>query len=174
MTGPAILGLDLSISATGVADPSGRLLTIKPRGRTGPQRLAYLRDRILEQTAFGVDLVAIEGYSFHSKGSGIYQLAELGGVIRLALHEAGIAYVEISPSSLKKYATGNGNAAKDQVLVACCRRLNLDPPDNNAADAAWLRVMTLDHYGQPPVDIPQAHRAALAGVAWPDLEAVAS
>jgi Holliday junction resolvasome RuvABC endonuclease subunit len=164
-----VLGLDLSLTATGIADPTGRLFTIKPRGRRGMQRLAYIRNRILEQVALGTDLVAIEGYSYASKGSSGVSLGELGGVIRLALWEAGTPLAEVPPSCLKKYATGRGNASKDEVLVACVKRLGLEPRSNNESDAAWLRAMALDHCGQPLVSLPETHLAALGSITWPDL-----
>jgi Holliday junction resolvasome RuvABC endonuclease subunit len=164
-----VLGLDPSLTATGIADANGRLLTVTPRGRRGPQRLAHIRDRVLEQVTLGADLVAIEGYSYASKGSSAYQLGELGGVIRLALWEAGVPFAEVPPSCLKKYAAGTGNASKDEVLVACVRRLDLEPRSNNESDAAWLRAMALDHFGQPLVTVPKTHRAALDSVTWPAL-----
>jgi Holliday junction resolvasome RuvABC endonuclease subunit len=162
-----ILGLDLSLTATGLATPAGALLTLTCRDR-GPKRLAHLEREILVHAhQRGCDLVAIEGYSYASNGSSTYQLGELGGVIRLALWRNGIPFVEVPPACLKKYACGKGNASKDQVLVACVKRLGREPADNNQADAAWLRDMAIDAYSLAMPTVPSSHRGVLAKVAWP-------
>ena len=45
----------------------------------------------------------------------------------------------MAPQSRAKYATGRGNAPKDQVLAATIKRYpHLDIIDNNAADAVLL------------------------------------
>jgi Holliday junction resolvasome RuvABC endonuclease subunit len=174
MREPRVVGLDLSLTATGVAWPAGETGTLTPT-RTGMARLADLRDRILAICDPGIgvegvaDLVAVEGYSFGSRHSQAHALGELGGVVRLALWEAGVPFVDVAPALLKKYATGHGNAPKEQVLAAAIRRLGYQGHDHNQADAAWLRAVALDAYGHPPTAMPEAHRQALAKVAWPEL-----
>lgn len=160
-----IVGLDLSISATGVAEADGSLRTIKTKVR-GPEMLDWMQTEILSITE-SVDLVAMEGYSFGSKGRSVFNIGELGGVIRLGFYRAGMPYVEIPPTNLKKYATGKGNSAKDEVLVQSVHRLEILPRDNNQADAAWLRAMALDHYGHPLCVMPKINRQALETVQWP-------
>lgn len=159
-----VVGLDLSLTATGIADAEGGEQVARTR-LLGMARLALLRDTVLDHCA-GVDLVVIEGYSFNSRQGGEH-LGELGGVVRLGLWEAQVPFVEVSPASLKMYATGKGNAGKAEVLVSAVRRLNYDGSDNNCADALWLRAMALDHYGEPVVTVPQSHRRGLEKVAWP-------
>jgi crossover junction endodeoxyribonuclease RuvC len=179
-----ILALDLSLTATGWAtnatlfdaQASGVLSTAKLRGM---ERLAYIRSFVEEAvrevergTGLGFHpIVVLEGYSFGSKGRAVINLGELGGVIRLALRDRGTPYVEVPPANVKKYATGRGNAPKEEVLAAAIRRLNFAGHDHNEADAWWLRAMALDHYGEisEPI-VPKAQRAELAKVAWPKLE----
>src|SRR6266498_163508 len=93
--GLRIVGLDLSLTGTGIAD-GDHLRTLRT-GLIGPARLAALRDEILrvvlgvgtlpwtQAPAEPASLTVIEGYSYGSKGSSAYQLGELGGVIRLGL-----------------------------------------------------------------------------------------
>jgi Holliday junction resolvasome RuvABC endonuclease subunit len=167
-----VVGLDLSLSATGVADEDGTRV-IKVRS-TGMIRLAELRDRVCSAAYGRADLVVIEGYSMGTvrQNSHAHALGELGGVIRLALWEAGMALVDVAPASLKRYACGKGNANKGQVLEAASKRSGLDfGGDDNRADAWWLRAMALDHYGQAPVAMPAAHRVALLAITWPALAA---
>jgi len=170
-----IIGLDLSLTATGMVNAEGEAFTIK-NNATGMARLIKIRDRILYEAdaALPADLVVIEGYSMGGQrgSAGIGQaLGELGGVVRVALWEAGVPYVDVSPSSLKKYATGKGNAGKEAVLIAAIRK-GADVEDNNAADAWWLRAMAFDTYGEPLVKMPQVNRSALDAVKWPQPLAV--
>jgi Holliday junction resolvasome RuvABC endonuclease subunit len=173
-----VLGLDLSLTATGVALPDGTSYTIKLGAQytiklgaqwKGMDRLRRIRSEVFDAVAVhAVDLVAVEGYSYNSRNGG-EKLGELGGVIRLALYDYGIDYVDVPPASLKKYATGKGNASKNEVLAAAVRRLGYDGADDNEADALWLRAMALDWYGTPAVAMPATHRDGLVKVAWPDI-----
>lgn len=162
-----VAGLDLSLSATGLATADG-VQTIKTPER-GVRRLYVLRRQIIREVAEAsvpVDLVAVEGYSFASQHSHAHSIGELGGVVRLGLWEAGIPFVVVPPKSMKKFATGKGNASKDQVLVAAVMRFGREFDDNNQADAMWLKAMAHHHYGDPIVEVPQAHLVALDGVKW--------
>lgn len=180
-----ILALDPSLTATGYAvgtagghgaAPDGdraagvNLGTLIPGAAQGKglDRLVWLRDRVLSLAA-GADLVVVEGYSYASKGRAIISLGEFGGVLRVALMEAGVPFVEVSPNGRAKYATGKGNAKKEAVLTEAVRRLGYAGHDNNEADALWLYAMAADAYGAPLDAMPQTHRAALEAVAWPDL-----
>jgi Holliday junction resolvasome RuvABC endonuclease subunit len=169
---PIVIGVDASLSATGIALPGmslpGRLLTVNGGKSAGPARLVALRDRIMDY-AQHAELVCLEGYSFGSRGKGTISLGELGGVLRVALHEAGVRVAEIPPASLKRYATGRGNSGKSVVVVAAVKRLGLEPADDNEADAAWLRAMGMDALGWPLCTVPAAHRKALEAVRWPAL-----
>lgn len=163
-----VVGLDLSLTATGVAAVDGTTSVIKTKLR-GPARLAAIRDAIFEIAFPSADLVVLEDYSFASRDAHAHELGELGGVVRLRLWELEVPYVCVSPSSLKKYACGRGNAKKDEVLVAAVRRLPEFDGDHNQADAAWLRAMALDALGTPVIPMPQEHRVALEKVEWPEL-----
>lgn len=159
----AVLGLDLSLTATGVAYPDGASHTYAVKTK-GCDRLRTIRDRLLtdcmtEEPTY----VAIEGPAF-GRPQGMHALGQLAGVIYLALHEAGQPYVLITPSTVKKYATGKGNAPKAEVLAAAIRRLDYDGHDDNQADALWLRAVLMDALGEPVVTVPESHRVALAKV----------
>ncbi len=69
-----------------------------------------------ERTRDPLVLDALEGYGHGmARGYALTQLGELDGVIRTALFEAGVPFVEVAPATLKKYATGRGNATKPRV-----------------------------------------------------------
>lgn len=166
---PRIVGLDLSLVSTGIADIAGTF-TVKTTAR-GPQRLNEIRSVVRDFTR-AANLVVLEGYAYN-KHQGMAAIGELGGVIRLLLHTRGIRYVEIPPASLKKYACGRGNASKDDMLGAAYKRLPAFDGNNDCADAAFLRAMALDFYGFPVCDMPAVNRTALDAIAWPDLKDLA-
>lgn len=144
---------------------------------TGMPRLAAIRDAVmLLARGSKADLVVIEGYSMGGQrgSSGIGQaLGELGGVVRLALYDKDIPYVDVPPSTLKKVATGNGNASKEEVLAAAIRKLGYDSHHNDEADALWLRECALMAYGVQSDGVGRMvtkdQADTLAKVAWPSL-----
>lgn len=172
-----ILALDLSLRATGFATSwsltrvqASGILT--PRKLTGTARLILLRDMVRsmarEQRA---DLVIIEGISFGSTGAMHAEICGLNYLVRVALEEIGIPWTEVPPSTLKKFATGKGNAQKADMLAAAIRRLNYQGSDHNEADALWLMQMALQYYGcAGAVSLPAANLESLAKVTWPQLK----
>lgn len=170
-----ILGLDLSLTKPGIAY-GDRAETLRAPAVQGVNRLSYWRD------VFGAlfrdnryDAVVIEGYSFGSSGQAVIQIAELGGLVRLLMTDAGVPFVQIAPTKLKKYATGKGNAGKEQVTIEAVHRAGRTFTDNNAADAWWLMQMGLAHYAPADrrlVPMPVVNRGALVGVQWPGLRKV--
>jgi Holliday junction resolvasome RuvABC endonuclease subunit len=166
-----VVGLDLSYSGTGFAHAGGSQKVAPKKGAEMPScaRLLWFRETI-DSLLTGAQIVAIEGYAFGAMHSQAHKIGELGGVIRLMMWEKGIPYVDIPPTSHKKYATGAGNAKKDAVLASAIRRLGYEGSSHDEADALWLRAMALDHYGMPVVVVPSTHKEALVKVEWPVLE----
>jgi crossover junction endodeoxyribonuclease RuvC len=152
-----VLGIDPSLTATGVALPDGTVATVAVKLSKGGRlkhvresdRLIAIRDRVA-CLLDDVDLVVVEGYSYGS-GFQAHQLGELGGVLRVLLTEAGVAWVEVAPTRVKRYATGKGNAGKaDMLLAAQCA--GVATTDHNAADAWWLRAVGVHALTGDPVD----------------------
>lgn len=160
--GPRVVGLDLSLRATGISTADATVV-YEPKGLTGVERLAAIRDVIL---ALSADLFVVESYSFGS-GNQAHQLGELGGVVRLALWEAAIPYVDVPPARLKKAAAGRGNATKSDMRAELIKRVGIDIRDDNRVDAFFLRAMALEHYGAPMFKMPAAQRAEVEKVDWP-------
>ena len=154
-----VVGLDLSLTATGVFD--GLPSTIKTKHR-GMERIDVIESCVrMVVNACTDPLVMIEGYSFGSRSSQAHALGELGGCVRLMLHRSGVPWVDVPPSTLKTYATGRGNAGKTEVVVAARERLGYTGHDDNEADAMWLWAIGCDLLGEPVVKLPQTHRRAL-------------
>ncbi len=133
-----VVGIDPSLTSTGIALPDGLTIAIQPRKLRGPERLAHLAAAV-RWASISADLAVIEGYAFGSK----YRreaLGELGGVIRTSLWENRVPFVEIPPPTLKLFATGNGKASKDEVAEAACRDLDSGPGlTSDEYDALWLK-----------------------------------
>ena len=173
MTDPRVIGLDLSLTGAGISNGQW-CQTIRSTGRkdaTLPDRVNRLRTLtagVLEYTT-GAHLVVIEGPSLHSIQGHVWDRAGLWWRIVHRLVSDGVPVVEVAPKSRAKYATGTGNASKDEVLLAAARRWPACPiANNNEADACVLAAMGLDWLGYPLAPMPATHRAALAKVAWPD------
>lgn len=165
---PHIIGLDLSITATGLALWDGTTQTITAAKWGGDWRLVNIRKTVLHHALTPrTHLAVIEDLPTHAHGAGITGMVH--GVVREALLDNGIPYVLIPPATLKKYATGRGNATKADMRMALYQRAGIDLRDDNQVDAAWLRVMGLDALGRPLIDLPKSQRAALDKVTWPEV-----
>lgn len=175
-----IVGLDLSLSATGIAEISGghaRTWHLKVPG-AGHERMDSILALVAEAVA-SADVVAVEGPSYGSgtngRQSGHHERAGLWWLVtHTLLRGSGTPYAVIPPASCKKFASGKGNCGKADMLIAAIRRMpGVDVKDDNEADALWLAAMAADHYGSPLVVMPQAQRAALEAVTWPELGVLA-
>jgi len=168
---PRIFALDLSLVRTGVCWPDGTTSCITPGILRGLERIDYIvryvQELCLQEAS---ELVVIEGYSFGSKGRSVFDIAELGGCVRFLLYRLGIPFVDVPPSTLKKYATGKGNSPKDAMIAAAIRRFGFPGCDNNEADAYLLWCMARHMYGHPIAGVPQAQADAADKVEWPLLE----
>lgn len=173
MTAPAVHGLDLSLTSTGVAGPHGVNRIIPGAKTRGCARLTFIREHVMKWVD-GAALVVIEGPAYAmAKGAGHHEAAGLWWLIALTLTEAGTPYAVASPQAVKKYATGKGNASKDQVLAAVIRRYPDAPiTGNDEADAFVLAAMGLRWLGHPiEASLPAAHLAPLYKIEWPEVRA---
>lgn len=162
---PRVVGLDLSLTATGIAIADGTTHTITSKA-PGDRRLVDILDVVAKATSDAA-LVVIEDLPTNAKGAGITGMVH--GAVRVSLLRAFVPYALIPPASLKKYATGVGNCGKTAMAIAALKRHGREIPDEDQCDAWWLRAAGLDHLGHPLAPMPATHRAALDKVAWPDV-----
>jgi crossover junction endodeoxyribonuclease RuvC len=172
-----IVAVDPSLSSTGlVAWRDGRFYvsTVATSARTRIEerhhhivmRILGMRDPDPTKT-----LVVMEGRI--TPGEDAVQtamdLAELRGVINHGIYSARLAKVDVHPSTLKVYATGNGRANKAAMKAAALGRLGTHThvANDDEADALWLAAIALDHYGRPLCGMPAKHRAAVGKPPWP-------
>lgn len=143
-----IMGVDPSISCTGLSlpDRSGTL-AIKPRTK-GDLRLTEIGNHVqIAASTSKADLVVIEGLGGLYRGESARIIPMLHGVLRDRLQTAGIPFMILLPKTLKKFATGNGAADKDEMARAAFRRLGRQYATHDECDADWLRVAGRTAYG---------------------------
>ena len=91
------------------------------------QRFTYISDFVFDIIGSLVNpQIFIEGYSFGSKGQGLFQIAENCGILKYRLLQKGYTYNTVVPSVVKKGATGKGNADKDMMYEAFVKETKLD------------------------------------------------
>ncbi|MEE4540955.1 Holliday junction endonuclease [Streptomyces sp. V4-01] len=167
MTTTNAIGLDLSMTASGVALPDGTTITIKPKG-DGDRRLLYIRDAIWQSVKGSDALIVLEDMPARLMANAAKAIGFVHGAVRSLLLEEGFVYVPVSPATLKAYATGKGNADKTAMAIAALKRGGREFGDDNQCDAWWLRHAGLDRLGIPEFTLPQAQRDRLDKVIWPE------
>ena len=160
MTEPEVIGLDLSLNATGVALPDGSVRTVSVDG-DGIARIAETVNVLAGLVPLDVELVMIEGYSYGSSTAHVREIAELGGVVRHGLYRTRVPYLDVPPTTVKKYTTGSGKASKLAVLRAAEKRLGYGGESFDEADALWLRAIGCALLGVPLLTLPKSHAVAL-------------
>jgi Holliday junction resolvasome RuvABC endonuclease subunit len=166
------LGLDLSLTSTGYA--YGENTGVISFDKSGPERL-WLIKREIESLiiANSVQAVILEGYSFASRSGQAFSIGELGGVIRLLLWDIGIPYVTVPPTCRAKFATGKGNASKNEVISSVSARTGVvwqNPGADDKCDAWILQEMGLAHIGNARFNWPAQNIDALNKVDWTPLD----
>ena len=174
MNTPAVISLDLSMTATGLCDAEGNTFTVKTK-HVGDLRLLAIVEGVRNIIGIGkgylgaplAELAVIEDLPTHAHGAGITGMVH--GAVRSELMRLHVPYVLVTPASLKKWTTGKGNADKVAMAVAVLKRFGRDFPNDNECDAWALRAMALDALGCPLAPMPAVNRAALDAVKWPQL-----
>lgn len=173
VTAPRILGLDLSLTCTGVAGNAGWTDTLKPPAKfRGHDRLNWILNRI-DDFIRVANLVVVEGPSYGNQGqqrqSGHHERAGLWWLTTHALWQRGIPTAVVPPAVVKQFATGKGNADKAAMLLAVARRFEWFTGGEDEADALWLVAAGAQHLGVPMVELPKAQVSALVKAQWPGL-----
>jgi crossover junction endodeoxyribonuclease RuvC len=162
-----VVGIDPSLTGTGIIvlrnGELGKALTTKNEPKLGTlKRVKKIGDEIFgiinnltndaETEWEAPALIVIEGFSYGSKGRGVFDIAYLGWRIREELEryrtEDDIPWLEVSPSQVKQFATGKGNANKEVVLQQVYKRWGVELTDNNQSDAYVLAQIGWAYLGE--------------------------
>lgn len=139
---PSLTGFVMTIATYGEADQTVFLASKPPKIKTLRARIdRYLK--MVEDTLKVAEsncprLILIEGYSYQSKGQAVISLGEFGALLRDKLINIPDVMVEVAPTSLKKFASGKGNASKIEVATALTKKYGLEFKNDGHADSFGL------------------------------------
>ncbi|MFF9690272.1 hypothetical protein [Streptomyces sp. NPDC014623] len=169
--GLRVIGLDLSLTSTGVCLPDGSTFRIKTRAKDGDRRLLAIRDRIRAALAeHRPHLAVVEDLPVHAMAAG--RTAKVHGIVLGELLDAAVPYAYVVPATLKSYACDHGNADKARMAAAAYLAAGVEFADDKGGDQCdgwWLRAAGHDALGQPLFGMPQAQRDRLLKVEWPEV-----
>lgn len=188
MTYPAVVGLDLSLTSTGIAinhgyDTISETHRIRSTGKAEAtwtqrsQRLRKITSDIMEHIPENA-LILVEGPSYASSGTGTHDRSGLWWMVYQDLESIGCTIIPVSPAQRMKYATGKGggkDAGKDNVLAATIRTYpHLDITGNDIADATILMAMGRRLLGAPlEASLPKARLDAMNKLELPNVRTAA-
>lgn len=177
-----IVGLDLSLTSTGVALIAGNDISTY-RVRSKGSKDASIADTALrldtiaqfvigwatDEWSLGLDLAVIEAPSFGSRNGSQHERGGLWWKVAGILWEMDVPIATVAPTTRAKYATGSGKADKDEVLAAAIKRYPAaEITGNDVADAVVLAAMGARHLGVPVEDsLPAKSLEAMATAKWP-------
>lgn len=171
---PGVIGLDLSLTSTGICLTDGGTARIKTRQKDGDRRLILIRDFVRAVlTNEQPHLAVIEDLPMHAMSAGL--TAHVHGVVKAELLDARVPYALVVPATLKSYACDHGRADKKRMADAAYLATGIefiDDPGGDQCDAWWLRAAGLDWLGAPLFVLPQGQRDRLGKAKWPVREAV--
>ena len=81
-------------------------------------RYEKLSNWIISKFPDKIDHIALEGYSFGSRGGRAFDIGEATGLLKYFLYKLNLNPIIIPPTTVKKYAFGKGNATKIQMHEA--------------------------------------------------------
>jgi hypothetical protein len=90
----------------------------------------------------GADHIFLEDYAMGAKGR-VFHIGENAGVLKHKLWSNGLPFTLVSPTALKKHATGKGNADKCAMIAAFKEKTKVD----------LASVMGIENCGSPLSDV---------------------
>jgi len=100
--------------------------------------------------------VALEGYAFGAKGR-VFDIAESTGILKFKMFEEKTKWFSVTPTEIKKFATGKGNASKDMMYEVFSEEtstniaddlspgIKLGNPVTDIVDSYYLCKYCVDH-----------------------------
>lgn len=103
--------------------------------------MRYLRvRRYLEEILDGhsVDAVAYEEVRRHAGTDAAHVYGGIVATVAQVCEERRVPYVGVPVATVKRQATGRGNASKGDMVDAARARWQVDPATDDEADALWV------------------------------------
>lgn len=136
-----VLALDIAVHTGFCHSTQSGTWNLEERvSRNNNKQHKYFRDILI---AFIVDhdikQIVAEDVNVSKFFNSMRKLSEFRGILLEVCDEMDLPEPEFIPvTTLKKYATNCGNASKEDMIEACKRRYNIDPIDDNEADACHI------------------------------------
>jgi Holliday junction resolvasome RuvABC endonuclease subunit len=172
LLGESVLGIDPSLTGFAICHHvpgrelyEGRWPSKPAKGvRERAERYERLiRGMIQAVVAYKPGLVLIEGYAYAAGAQhGHHDVIELGGVLRWELcKRTECPVIEVAPTTLKKFTTGDGKAPKPFMVSELARKHQRRFTTDDQADAFALCQLVLALTGQLPPPSTKAERTYL-------------
>ncbi len=136
------IGIDQSLNSTGYYASATNKGTINPRKtlRDGERLLMIhnyinaLIEGVLRHKKIGASnlLLCMEGYAYNYRVGRVFELGEVGGIVKLICARLGVTCVSVPPGELKRFVTGRSTASKAKMMEA------MDETQDDIADAKGL------------------------------------
>lgn len=145
-----ILALDLGTAcgyalSNGDRDPISGTLDLRPRRHEGGG-MRYLTFRTnLRVLSHEIDLVVYEEVRRHLGTDAAHVYGGLLAVLQAECEERKIPYQGVPVGTIKRFATGKGNADKGTMVAAAQVRWP-NVKDDNEADALWLLAWAIQEF----------------------------
>ena len=161
-TGENILGMDLSLGHAGFVelDPRGALVWYAyvsntasgasrganghrmPTSKSKDRQVAHMARLVWWESFLDKEIlrprspmyVGLEDYAYRAESNSAYQIGELGGMARILSWFRGAQLRLHDPLSMKMFATGSGNAEKDEVCASVRDQWGVDFARFNASE----------------------------------------
>lgn len=150
----AILALDLATQtgwayhANGLISSGSESFALKKKDGPGQRFLKFrtwLRDQIVEVKP---ERIVYEEVMRWSSGAAAKCYCGLLGIVQTECESKEIAYEGVHVGTIKKFATNNGNATKEQMIAAAMDK-GFRPQDDNEADALHILLLFCQRYHIP-------------------------
>lgn len=105
------------------------------------------------------DVMAIEGYA-HGQFSSVTAMVEVGTMLRFALRDT-VPFVEVSPTSIKKFVSGSGTSSKNKIMLEVYKQWAFEGSDDEC-DAFGLAMFLSAFYFHKDMKINKTSLAALS------------
>lgn len=137
-------GLDIStctgMALVGEGEDRGKVIHLsKEKGFSRVQSIAAEVARTIQ--IWNPSIVVVEKYAFCRNVDTFITLVEIGTAIKQKLYELGLSWVEVAPTTLKKWTTGKGSADKATMAASVCKRWGYNSTSDDIVDAYALAQM---------------------------------
>lgn len=143
-----IIAIDQSLNESGywINEKESGIIVTK-EAKTQFEKIILVRVKLtLLYDFYKFDTLIMEDYSYGSMNTRFtFTAGELGGMIKMFCFDRGIKLYIVSPSILKKFICGKGNAKKEQMLLQLYKKTGREFSNNNIADAYALYLFFMSY-----------------------------